>query len=284
VLDRILLPVDGSARAESILPQVRRLTAGRPGEIILVRVVEPFPADFHLGLPVGQEASDYVSNLARALSGQGYRARGLVRAGTPAPTVLDVAKAEGAGAIALSTHARSGLARWVLGSVAEELLSRSPVPVLVFKVPGDGAPATPGTPFRRILFPTDGSPASLAILPQVVALAGPVDATVTLLQVHPAGLPPNAWPRQDPPVRAAEQRLREACVVTRFQERFGIPVDEIVNEAREGAADVVAMTTHGRSGPSRLILGSVTSGVMHRSPAPLLVVSAPSLRDSSRLP
>lgn len=282
MLERILVPVDGSARAESILPQVRRLAAGRPAELILVRVVEPFPADFHLGISGNHDAADYVNGLARALSGQGFRARGLVRTGTPASTLLDSAVAEQAGAIALSTHARTGLTRWALGSVAEELIARAPVPVLVLKAPAPGEPEPAPSPFRRILFPTDGSPASLAILPQVQALARPIDATITLLEVHAPGPPPNAWPEEDPPVKRAEERLREACIVTRFKERFGTPADEIMNEIREGQADLVAMATHGRSGPSRWVFGSVTSEVLHRSPVPMLVVSAPSVRDMSR--
>jgi nucleotide-binding universal stress UspA family protein len=281
MLDRILVPLDGSARAESILPQVRRLSAGRPAEIVLLRVVEPFPADFHLGIPGTPDAAGYVNGLARSLSGESCRVRGLVRTGTPAATILDTARAERAGAIALSTHAREGLARWVFGSVAEELLARSELPVLVLKAPSPGDPPPPVTPFHRILFPTDGSPASLAILPQIVSMAGPIDAVVTLLQVHAPGPLPNAWPDEDPPVKGAEARLREACVVTRFRERFGSPADEITAEAFEGAADLVAMATHGRSGPGRWIFGSVTTEVLHRSPVPMLVVSAPSSRNRS---
>lgn len=274
MFDRILIPLDGSATAESILPQVRRLTLNRRSELILLRVVEPFPADFHLGLPESKEAEHYIQKLAERLVHQGLKARGMVRVGTPVPTLLDSARAEQATVIALSTHARSGLSRWVLGSVAENLMAHSPIPVLILRASASATEPTPLTPFHNILMPTDGSPASLAIIPRLRDFARPLDARITLLTVYPPGQVQGAWPLEAAAVKAAEQSLREACLVTAFHERHGHPPEEILKEAAEEGSDLIAMTTHGRSGPSRWILGSVTSEVLHQSTLPLMVLSA----------
>ncbi len=273
MLERILIPLDGSPTAESILPQVRRLVLNRRSEFILLRVLQPFPADFHLGLPESKEAEQYVQKLVRELVRQGLQARGGVRVGSPAGTLLDSARTERASVIALSTHARSGVSRWVLGSVAEDLMKHSPIPLLLLRA---AAPveAAPLTPFRNILMPTDGSPASLAILPRLRDFARPLDARITLLTVYPPGPVQGSWPMEAAAVKAAEQALREACLVTAFRERQGNPSEEILKEAAEGATDLIAMSTHGRSGPSRWILGSVTSEVLHRAPLPLMVLSA----------
>jgi nucleotide-binding universal stress UspA family protein len=273
MLERILIPLDGSRSAESALTQVRRLLPRQKADVTLLRVVNPSPAEFHLGLPGSTEEKAYLERIAAGLSSEGIRVGVRVRAGTPAGCILDTAREERATLIVLSTHARTGLARWVLGSVAEQLIQDSPIPLLVFRAPAakTESPDHPG-PFRRILLPSDGSLASLDILPQVCEIARPVDARVTLLSVKESGEPEGRWPQEEASLKAAEKHLKEACIVTRYLERRGEPVEEILREAVDDQADLIAMATHGRSGPSRWILGSVTSEVLRRAPLPLMIL------------
>lgn len=138
---KILVPLDGSPLAEQVLPYVEGVAKCMNSELILLRVpVEPFydnfvaePAanaltarDSHTG------AVGYLENVALPLRLNGFKVSVVVERGDVTyQTILDIAKLRGADLIAMSTHGRGGLARLVLGSVADEVLRRSPVPVLL---------------------------------------------------------------------------------------------------------------------------------------------------------
>jgi nucleotide-binding universal stress UspA family protein len=140
---------------------------------------------------------------------------------------------------------------------------------------------------RRVLVPLDGSPLAEAVLPFVASLARPLGLEITLLRVIPT-LPPRviegATPRMV--VNPVEQLTREADdyltgVADRVRVqglnvvvavRRGDAVAEIVQGAREGKADLIAMTTHGRTGLGRLLFGSTADGVLRRAEVPVLLV------------
>ena len=134
---RILVPLDGSALAEGILAQVRELGGPLGATLTLVRVVER-PTYPMLDVSAAQareaeEAVRYLDRVKAGLEAEGFRVQTEALLGDPATAILDhVAKAE-ADAIAMSTHGRSGLGRWLLGSVAEKVLSGSEVPVLLYR-------------------------------------------------------------------------------------------------------------------------------------------------------
>src|SRR5262245_4739149 len=134
MLDRIVIPLDGSATAESVLPQVRRLLADGD-EVILVRAEPPVPSDAAaFTLPAELEAAtEYLAGVQERLRGQGVRARVVARAGEAADVVLETVRASRAGLIAMATHGRSGIARILLGSTAERILREAPVPVFLVR-------------------------------------------------------------------------------------------------------------------------------------------------------
>jgi nucleotide-binding universal stress UspA family protein len=143
--------------------------------------------------------------------------------------------------------------------------------------------------YKRILVPLDGSERSESILPFVEEIAGPADTEVILLTVAtlPAGLSVLksgvVFPDEVEAVRAKAERalatikgkldtrglrVRVLVTVAAASEVAG----EICRVAREEHADLIAMSTHGRTGASRLVFGSVAEGVAKAAPLPLLMI------------
>jgi nucleotide-binding universal stress UspA family protein len=137
-IDRILVPVDGSAGSEEVLPIVSCLAGPFDCEIVLLHVVEAMqslprpPTGARGGHPPQTEAA-YLAQVAAPLEARGLRVVTTVRAGLPADVISDVAAAAKCGLVAMSTHGRSGLSRLFLGSVAEDVLRSVSMPVLLWK-------------------------------------------------------------------------------------------------------------------------------------------------------
>jgi nucleotide-binding universal stress UspA family protein len=145
MFQRIMVPLDGSALSEAVLPHAQEIARQHQAEICLLRVVV-FPAPdgaisendlaLRFGADLDQlwiEAREYVDNIAAALRADGIPARGDTRDGAVCETILQHAVETGADLIAMSTHGRSGSARWLMGSVADRIVRASPVPVLLIR-------------------------------------------------------------------------------------------------------------------------------------------------------
>ncbi|MBI4640048.1 MAG: universal stress protein [Candidatus Tectomicrobia bacterium] len=136
---RILVPLDGSELAEAILPQVEELAQALQGEIFLVRVVfvsiHSYPGlDLtQLQLSVINEAESYLEKVAQRLTQKGLKVDTSVRYGDTAEEILEHIHDRGIDLIAMSTHGRSGIKRWMLGSVAEKVLRAASVPLLLIR-------------------------------------------------------------------------------------------------------------------------------------------------------
>lgn len=140
--------------------------------------------------------------------------------------------------------------------------------------------------YKRVVIPLDGSPLAEGILPFIMQIAGPLDMEVVLVRAM-APIPPEVieGSRQvtveDVPARLGEARkyltpladeLKAKGVRVRVEARHGDPVSEIVGAARDNDADLIAMTTHGRSGLGRVLFGSVAEAVLHRAEIPVFLM------------
>jgi nucleotide-binding universal stress UspA family protein len=153
------------------------------------------------------------------------------------------------------------------------------------------------TTYQRILVPVDGSSLAEAVLPHVVALARRYGSTVELVRAYApppsllaasaASALPGTGPMLDPgPFIAAgreeaelylvelEGRLRREGIVVEHRRLAGSPGEAIAAESRRADVDLIAMTTHGRGGLGRLVLGSVADHVVHHAVCPVLLVQA----------
>ncbi len=268
MLDRILVPLDGSTSAEAILSQLRRILRRHESELTLFYAQPLYP------VMDGADPEPYLRRVAFQLTTEGFPSQYLLRPGLAADAILETAKAEKSTLIALSTHGRTGVARWVLGSVAEKVLQASSLPVLVARSfpPSTFRGKLEAQPVRNFLVPLDGSRLSLGSLQSLLALARPVDAHVTLLHVSEPTPYEGRWESPDETLKEAERMLREACIPATVEMRRGDPGEEILKCIEEKDIDLITMTTHGRSGPARWVFGSVTAKVLRSASIPLLVV------------
>ena len=276
MLSRIVVPLDGSATAEEILPHLRRILRQVDAEVVLVRVSNPVALSVP---PAAVEAAlgdtwAYLERLTAELNAQGLRVRARVELGSAAAQIVQAADAERASLIAMTTHGRSGAGRAFLGSVAEEVFRRTPVPVLAVRVaalPSPPAVSEVPDPIRKVLVPVDGSDRSLHAFVPAAELGRLFDGRLHFVRV---------LERDDP-----EERSRAAAQLEELEERSraigieavstlteGDPAERILDLTRIHRADVIAMATHGRRGLPRLLFGSVTEAVLRRASVPLLVV------------
>lgn len=277
MFERILVPLDGSDLAGAIIAQVRRILLYKDSELILVRAVTIPPSveadTVELPSILQAQASKYLAEVAGVLTSQGARVRTVSRMGTPAEVILDVAGEEKVSLITISTHGRSGIARWAFGSVAEKILRSSRVPVLAVRsFTGSGAGAARigvgELSLKRILVPLTPAEESLEVVGPAIELAKLFGSRVVLLNVceGPACTIPV------PEMTAAYERFHAAGVSVEPLMKQGDPAAQILDACSEQKADLIAMTTHGRGGVSRWMLGSVTEKVLRASTVPLLVV------------
>jgi nucleotide-binding universal stress UspA family protein len=138
---KILVPLDGSRIAEEVLPHAKALAYSEGAELILLNVAAN-PGDYILSDPgLGDRAiseqeeksKQYMAAVESKLVADGFRVSVLLRHGATAETILQIAEDLRVDAIAMATHARTGAARWLLGSVAERVVRNSNVPVLLIR-------------------------------------------------------------------------------------------------------------------------------------------------------
>ncbi len=338
---KILVPLDGSALAEEALDYVRALVVCADAEVVLLRVT-PVPTYMptrpeavgatrvarHLdpSARVGtyptmsgpndsarvqravETAELYLEAVDAKLKDAGFRTRVVTRPGPIAEAILDTAHALDVDLIAMSTHGRCGLRRFLLGSVATQVVQHAQVPVLLRRA--TGLPATHPLPIKHILVALDGSPHAASVLPHVGVLAQCTRANVTLLRVvertaneslddeadllmaalstipternitqadaemELSGQDPLSH-RQDEAQSYLDSVAHEsagwgACINTVVQ--LGDPAEAILDLAKSTHADVVAMSTHGLGGLRRFLLGSVADKVVRHADALVVLV------------
>lgn len=312
MLKRILVPLDGSDRAERAMTVAARLARGSECSILALRVVAlpPFrlarygePAQIALAVidVAREEADEYVRSLALRPEFRDITVETRVVEGHVSEEILDVARDETCDMIVICTHGYSGLNRWRLGRVATQVARHASVPVLVVPTHDEReASRAVGDPVR-LLITLDGSAlAEAAIAPGldiVRALAAPEHITVHLLEVVDFFATVMAdTTHQDASssvVGAEEQALQAArayleTVAQRIHEEHpGVNVittavlasdvaDAIINMAEDSLGyDFIAMATHGRGGLQRWALGSITERVLHTTHLPLIIARSP---------
>jgi nucleotide-binding universal stress UspA family protein len=134
---KILVPLDGSKLAEKILSRVEWLAKIHDAEVTLLRVAiaGSFPGTDPVQhqLSVVREAEEYLAKVEGWLRDVGVRVNSVVRYGHDAQEIVDHARDRDFDLIAMSTHGRSGLAQFVLGSVANKVINTAPVPILLYR-------------------------------------------------------------------------------------------------------------------------------------------------------
>lgn len=295
---KLLIPLDGSKTAESVLPFVNILqdTPHIPIELLTVidisQMTTHIAADKaryldHLIAEAERVSEEYLRGVAVKL--KGFEVGYTVERGKPADVII--AKAVSAATlVAMATHGRSGINRWLLGSVAEKVLRGTSSPLFLVRAGADDL--TAGQSIGSIIVPLDGSAIAESILPAAVEMTRRLSAEIVLFRGYE--LPASAYygsedylPNYDElkkQVKAEAQdylndqaQALNAKGLSRVKTAVteGLAADEIIRCAREYPNSLLAMCTHGRSGVQRWVLGSVTETVVRHAPGPVLVQRAP---------
>ncbi len=300
-LRRILVPLGGTGYAEQAIDVALSLAKKFGGEVWLVHVIrtsDPHPADETLRQALAQarrEKEAYLQQLKQRLKNQPVPIFTVVEVGAIAPVLNRLVEAQGIDLVVMTTHSKSAFKRWLMGSKASKILQLVNAPVLVFRpYQGEGA-LVPR--FARLLVPLDGSAEAERVFPYVRALAQAFGGQLVLLGVLEVPDPALYGPLADVVARLrakSEAPLRAYLKhVARVLQEEGVALDVVltggeppqtildVSESRD--VDLVALTSHGKSGTEEgVLLGSTAERVVHHSRKPVLLVPIVERRVSAR--
>lgn len=271
VIRRVVVPLDGSAISEQAL-RVAAMVARRTGATL--RLAHVREGD--------DEAGGYPTGLAASPDLQGIDVHVAVLTGEVRQALMQDAQAWDADLMIMTSRGHGGLKRAILGSVADELVRQSRIPVLLVRPHETAAPAP--DELVRALVPLTGQPESEAILPHALALTGTDGAHYELMRTLPTPVEfdrPSSGrilggpelPPDDAYLSTLAARLAERGVLTSIRppER-GDPAEAILRVAAEGNADLIALTTRGLGGLDRAIFGSTADEVLRKAHCAVLVL------------
>ena len=293
---KILVPLDGSAVAEQVLPYVRTLAGGLKIPVELMGVVDVAQLDSHIAAEKGRYLDTLIEDSVRcsreylegvAQTFPGANVSFAVEKGGAAEVIIAKAGADNETLITMATHGRSGINRWLLGSVAEKVLRGSANPLLLVRAKAE-AKAAGGATLKSIVVPLDGSELAESVLPAVVEMAKKLNIEIVLFRAfnvpysvfggvreHIAivdellgGIKAEA---RDYLEKKTEELKKQGAKVSYVLEQ-GTSADQIISLGRKTPDNLIAMCTHGWSGVKGWVLGSITETVVRHSGDPVLVI------------
>lgn len=293
----ILVPLDGSTFAEAALPLALALTRKTNASLHLVSVVEPIPAFAYAEWePAALDwSTQYLDSVAERIAAN---AGGDVTTAVHSGRVVETLGAEitklGVDLVVMATHGRGVLSRAWLGSVADAFMREAEVPVL-FVHPEEGDAPAPDSlnDFETLLIPLDGSELSESALAHATEFGELFGSAYHLtrvvaypLEIASPYLPHTVQLNQEILAEAkdnAAQYLEQQADKMRkrgLRVTVSVAVDPqaahgILSEAEEVGCDLLAMSTHGRTGVSRVVLGSAADKVLRGAHIPVLLYKPP---------
>jgi nucleotide-binding universal stress UspA family protein len=291
---RILLAVDGSPRAEAARELVANTAWPARSAIRVITVREP--VNVFLGTPwaptaarqmdeldaqLDEHAGSIVDEAARAMARTGCTVERAALLGRPATTIVEQAVDWRADVVVMGSRGHGTIATMLLGSVTAEVVDHAPCPVLVAR----------GARLQRVVVAHDGSAFARRAEDLVAGWSIFAEAQIEVVSVAPAG---PAWRAGAGPTstghiadgrQTSEQVLAEhTAIATDAAGRLrradrqathvvvqGQPAPAIIGVAQNSDADLVVVGTHGRTGLTRVMLGSVARNVMLHAPCSVLV-------------
>ncbi|HEY7169011.1 MAG TPA: universal stress protein [Candidatus Binatia bacterium] len=293
---RILVPLDGSELAEQALPYARALAHGLGIPVDVVAVVDPEPLSVLANPDQGRTIDTLVAESVSAMSAylrpikhdfDRAPVTERVEIGKPEDVLIEKAAADKNTLIIMATHGRSGIQRWMLGSVADKVLHGAANHMLLIRATEQGKTYGEAS-LTSVVVPLDGSPLAEQVLPHVTELAKKMKLDIALVRAY--ALPPAVATdygfysgelldqlEEDARDYLEEKarQMREAGVKNVSSlVHIGYGAEEIIQLAQKTPDNLIAMCSHGRSGIKRWVLGSVTERVVRHSGDPVLIIRA----------
>jgi len=286
---RILVPLDGSDMAERALAPALALAKAMSAKLFFVRVAIPLtlnldPKLYQRMIEVRQvEAKRYLRSIQPSSSSTLVDIETQVLVGRAARSIINFAQEKGIDLIVMSSHGRSGVNRWIYGSVADKVLHNAPCAKVIIH------PQVIIEPFsiKRILVPLDGSSLAELALEPARTLAEAVSAELISLHVTSTPQidvqPVPGWPGLNAVAEAADQEadaylqgvqaaMGDSPVSIRSLCASGPAAERIIDIADSQQVDLIVMCSHGRSGIELSVFGSVTEKVLRRAKCVTLVI------------
>ena len=284
---RILVPLDGSKLAEGALPYVEGVATRLHSEVILLTVCAPGDC-FELPLKA------YLEKRAGELSSLGIKTSPVVVQGNAANEILNFTEKNDINLIINSTHGHTGPSIWPLGSIANKILQKSRIPLLLIRS-RELETVLREKELLKILVPLDGSQFADGVIPYVEGLAEGMDSEVILITVneplqipdvvrHTAGFDEKKYENEltaktERDVKGylskKESALRNKGVQVSSTSLLGMPAQTILQYAEDNSISLIALSTHGFSGITKWAYGSVASKIIQSSSKPVLLVRQP---------
>ena len=301
MFSKIIVPLDGSEFGELALSTALGVATESGASVCLATVVSTLTPPRYTQPVTSIDQETYRDAEAHARAYQRSVVEKIRESGIEVPIstfvgvgrVVDTldrkVRESGADLLVIATHGRGPLMRSWLGSVADGLVRCTPCPVLIIRPEkGEVPELTKTVAFKNILVALDGSTEATEILGHVPSLASPLGAQVSLLRVIPPYVPagpphlPHLTPEEADLASEAESAARSLSDASRTLREMGLevethvmsgshPADGILSFAREKSPDAIALTTHGRGGITRMLLGSVVDKVVRAAHGPVLV-------------
>ena len=288
----LLLAIDFSPASRAAAEAARALAADLKAPVVALHVLDAWEWSEEVGSPSREarvaEAARSCSEWVQGLRDAGVEVEVVCRPGVPADAILEEAQARGCPLVVMGTAGKAGLRRWLLGSVAQEVLRRASLPVLVVptRMAAAGRPHQPSG--KRVLVATDFSAGGEAAFEAGLRLARDLRAPLRLLHVVEIPFATAAYPFPEAvtaPAAVAQDeehamaqlavlasRARGMSVAATPSVQVGHVPSAVLAEAREGGAALIVVGTHGRSGLRRFVLGSQSQALVQMADRPVLVV------------
>ena len=276
---RIIVPLDFSRLAEAALPFAEELAAKIGSTITLITVLDSEESKEY------EKHDAYIRKIAKTTKhhSEKYLEKGnkkeikietVTRNGDPAEAIIKYDHKVGNQLIIMASHGRSGISRWAVGSVADKVVRATRwQPVMLIRAKEHRSDIREKRVLKKALVPLDGSSRSESVIPYIKYMASKLDMELTLLQVVPKNT--------NHASADAEAYLQGICsdfeddgITVKYKVSVGPAAEEIISADDDIAYDLVAMSTHGRSGLSLWSLGSVAQKVFLGGNTPLMLVKS----------
>lgn len=232
-------------------------------------------------------AADRLNEVANDLQKRGIQTTVHTTFGNPAMEILRVAEEEECGLIAMSTHGRNPVVRGILGSVTDQVAHHATLPVLTI-TPQKARQyrEAEGSFLNTVILPLDGSELAERARPYVEKLARSLSLEVLLVRVvhleyqayatgwyaDMSGMSYQLEPQAVKYLESVAQGLEWKGLKVKTKVVRGSPTQALLNIAQATPNSIITMTTHGRSGVSRWLMGSVSDAMVRASGDPVLII------------